>query len=165
MRHRWGGARLVAMLAATLVAIVVTGGVTSMAMADNEGRRICVYGTQDLGDEKRFAVTDYKKADWRKLKYINYPCPPRDEADFLTATGWDVNQGSYKWEKYSIDKVPCEHFLDEYLRGVVPATFQEKRRDYFCDNTEDDALYEFVVKVTSSAEGQAHIEVKATKTE
>jgi hypothetical protein len=64
-----------------------------------------------------------------------------------------------------MEKMACETFLDQYLKGVIPSDFQEKQRDNFCDNTVDDTLYEFVIKTTASSGGQFPVEVKATKTD
>lgn len=161
MKNRWGVSRPGMVLVATLAAIVAAGGVMPMAMADNSGRRICLYGSAVRGDEQHFAVSDFKKEAWMDW---NAPCPPGEKSDFLAAINWDEHNTSYKWEKYPMDKMECEEFLDQYLKGVIPADFQEKRRDYFCDNTDDDTLYEFVVKTTAGSGGQFPVEVKATKT-
>lgn len=162
MKKRWRGSRRMAALGATLAAIVVAGGVTPMAMADNSGRRFCLYGYSLLGNEQHFAVVDYKNGSWGADSGI--ACPPANGTAFLAAINWDSRKGSYTWRNYGVAKVTCEDFLDQYLKGVVPADFQEKRRDYFCDNTDDDTLYEFLVTTTTDAGGRSHVEVKATKT-
>ncbi|HEY6797606.1 MAG TPA: hypothetical protein VI248_23270 [Kineosporiaceae bacterium] len=159
MKKRWGGSRLVIVVCSTVAGIVLAGGVMPMAMADNTGRRFCLYGYALLGDEQHFAVVDYKKGSGD-----GGPCPTASGSAFFSAINWDTRRGTYEWSYSGLRKISCEEFLDQYLKGVVPADFQEKRRDHFCDNTDDDTLYEFVVRTTTDAGGQSRVEVKATKT-
>jgi hypothetical protein len=146
-------------------------------MADNDGRRICIYGTWgetwrssngDATEEvEHFAVANYKKGDW--TGYIE--CPRIDRGAFLAATGWDATTS--KWGEQAPDpnhwyqslyKISCEEFLSKELKGTWPKEFTNQRLGNFCDNIQQDVLYDFSVTTSNPGNGQANVVVSATNT-
>jgi hypothetical protein len=168
MNTRWSRSRVLAALSATTAAILVTMGVTSPAMANNDNRRICVYGTSSLSTTDHvdhFAAANYRKARWSG----NLDCPGGDRGAFLAAIGWDETK-PYTWgappQTYgylALNKVSCEKFLSEYLKGIFPKDFKDQQPGNFCDNMEQDVLYDFSV-TTTDAGGQRKVVVAATNT-
>jgi hypothetical protein len=151
--------------ALTLAAVVV---ITPSAMADNSGRRVCLYGysnqNTDTAHVTHYAVADYKKKLNRRTGggSSRRDCPLANRPAFMAAVNWD-DRNPYTWntDRSSIDKIPCEKFLSDYLKGIVPTEFPEKRVDYFCDNTVDDTLYDFTV-TTTRTNGQESVSVVVT---
>jgi hypothetical protein len=174
MNIRWTRSRTLAALSATVATvatIVVAGGQASPAMADNDGRRICIYGDSHYGDGTKdvyhFAVANYKRDPWS----AQWDCPGIPEDDrgaFLAAAGWDANTS--KWSKpdptvgYLGNKVTCESFLNDELRGTFPKDVKDQRPGNFCDNIAKDVLYDFSVTVSYPDNSQTNVEVTATNT-